>query len=122
MHYFSRDYGHSKHDLPAPRVSDSVEGCREVAKRLWLYAQSVVSDHRALSTSLAEAESSSRCWENEARGSIERMARAEAKRDATYHDALMARMDADAARKAKARVESELARVQNDLAVVEEAR
>ena len=34
-------------------------------ERLRLYAQSVVSDHRALSSSLAKAESSSRRWENE---------------------------------------------------------
>ena len=87
-----------------------------------LYAQSVISDHRALSSSLAEAESSSRRSENEARGSVERMARSEAERDVACHDALMARMDADAAGNARARVESELARVQNTLAVAEEAR
>ena len=38
------------------------------------------------------------------------------------HDALMACMDADAAGNSKAKVESELARVQNVLAAVEEAR
>ena len=92
------------------------------AERLRLYAQSIVSDHRALSASLAEAESSSRCWENEARGSVDRMARAKAKRDATLHDASMARMDANAAGSAKAKMESELARIQNALAIAEEAR
>ena len=50
------------------------------------------------------------------------MARAKAERDAARHDALMARMDADAAGNARARVESELARVQNALATTEEAR
>ena len=50
------------------------------------------------------------------------MARAEAEKDAALHDALMAHMDAKAAGNAKAKVESELARVQNALAVVEEAR
>ena len=70
-----------------------------------------------LSPSLAKAESSSRGWENEARGSVEKMARAEAKRDAASHDALMAHMDADATGSAKAKVDSELARVQNALAV-----
>ena len=50
------------------------------------------------------------------------MARAEAERDATLHDSLMAHMDADAEGKARARVESELARVQNALATTEEAR
>ena len=52
------------------------------AERLRLYAQSVVYDHRVLSASLAEVESSSRHWENEARGSVEKMARAEIERDA----------------------------------------
>ena len=75
-----------------------------------------------LSASLAKAESSSRGWENEAKGRVERMARAEAERDAARHDALMAHMDADAAGSAKAKVESELARVKNALAIVEEAR
>ena len=50
------------------------------------------------------------------------MARAKAERDAARHDALMARMDADAIGSARAKVESELARVQNSLAVAEEAR
>ena len=92
------------------------------AERLRLYAQSIVSDHKMLSASLAEAESSSRHWENEARGSIERMAHAEAERDATRHDALMARMDGNAAGSARTRVEFELARVKNALAAVEEVR
>ena len=87
-----------------------------------LYAQSVVSDHRALSASLAEAESSSQRWENEDKESVEKMAQAEAERDATRHDASMARMDTDAAGNERAKAESELAQVQNSFAVVEEAR
>ena len=50
------------------------------------------------------------------------MARAEVERDATCHDASMARMDADAIGSARAKVESELAKVQNAFAVEEEAR
>ena len=50
------------------------------------------------------------------------MAQAKVERDGACHDASMARMDADAARSAKVKVESELARVQNALAVVEKAR
>ena len=50
------------------------------------------------------------------------MAQAEAEIDAARHDALMARMDAKAAGNVRAKVESELARVQSALAVVEEAR
>ena len=75
-----------------------------------------------LSASLDEAESSSWRWENEARGSVERMACAETERDATHHDVLMACMDADVAGNERARVESELARVQSALAAAEEAR
>ena len=92
------------------------------AKRLRLYAQSAVSDQRALSASLAEAKSRSRHWEKEAKEGVEKVARAEAERDATRHEASMARMDADAAGSARAKVESELARVQNALALSEEAR
>ena len=91
-------------------------------ERLWIYAQSVVSDHRVLSASLDEAESSSRRWENEAKESVEKMARAEVERDAARLDASMARMDANAARSTRAKVESELATVQHALAVAEEAR
>ena len=91
-------------------------------ERLKLYAQSVVSDHRALSASLAEAESSSRRWENEVKERIENMARAKAERDAAHHDASMARMDADVARNTGAKVEFELARVQNALVVAKDAR
>ena len=50
------------------------------------------------------------------------MARAKAERDTAHHEALMACMDANAAGSARVKVESELARVQNALAVIEEAR
>ena len=86
-----------------------------------LYAQSIVFDHRALSASLAEVESSSWRWENEAKESAEKMARAKAERDTARHDASMAHMDAHAAGSARAKVESTLARVQNALPIAEEA-
>ena len=50
------------------------------------------------------------------------MARAKGEGDSVRHDASMARVDANVAGSAKAKVESELARVQNSLVVVEEAR
>ena len=50
------------------------------------------------------------------------MARAEVERDTARHDASMAHMDADVVGNVRAKVESELARVQNSLAVAEEAR
>ena len=91
-------------------------------ERIRLYTQSTFSDHRALSASLAEAESRSQRWEKEAKEGFEKVARAKAERDVAHHEALMARMDADAAGSARAKVESELARIQNALAVSEEAR
>ena len=75
-----------------------------------------------MSPSLAEVESSSRCWENEAKESVEKMTRVEAERDTARHDASMARMDANATGSAKAKVESLLARVQNALMLAKEAR
>ena len=92
------------------------------AERLRLFAQPAVSDHRALSASLAEAESRSWRWEMEAKVGVENKARAEAERDITRHEASMACMDADATGSAREKVESELARVQNALEVSEEAR
>ena len=92
------------------------------ADRLLLYTQLVISDHRVLSASLVEAESSSQRWENESRGSVERIARAKSERDAARHDALMACMDANAEGNVRARVEYELAKVQNALATTEEAK
>ena len=50
------------------------------------------------------------------------LAQAEAERDVARHDASMARMDADEAGSAKAKVVFELAKVQNALEVVEEVR
>ena len=50
------------------------------------------------------------------------MAIVEAERDVTHHDASMARMDADAVGSARAKVESELSRVQNALDIAKEAR
>ena len=92
------------------------------AKRLRLYAQSTVSNHGVLRASLAEVESRSQCWEKEAKEGVEKVALAEAEIDAACHEALSACMDAYAVRSARARVEFELARVQNALAASEEAR
>ena len=50
------------------------------------------------------------------------MARAEVERDVVHHKASMARMDADGAGSAREKVESQLARIQNALAVSEKVR
>ena len=91
-------------------------------ERLRLYFQSTNFYHKVLSASLAEAESRSRRWEKEAEEGVEKVARVEVKKDAARHEASMARMDADAAGSVRAKVESRLARVQNALAISEEAR
>ena len=67
------------------------------AERLRLYAKSVVSNYRALSASLAKAESSSWCWDKKAKEGVEKVAQAEAERDVARYEASMARMDAVAA-------------------------
>ena len=54
---FAGHYGYTEHDLSASRFQSRL---RDV-KRLRLYAQSTNTDHNALSASLAEAESKSRC-------------------------------------------------------------
>ena len=68
-----------------------------------------------------EAEASSCRWESEAKEAVERVVRAEAERDTARHEALMARLDAEAAGRACAQVESELAKVQHALAALEDA-
>ena len=69
-----------------------------------------------------EVEANSRCWESEAKESVERAVRTKAERDIVRHEASMARLDAEAAGSARAQVESELARVQHALATSEDAR
>ena len=58
----------------------------------------------------------------EARESTERAARAEAERDATCHEAAMAKLATEGAVNTRAQIESELARIQRALALTEEAR
>ena len=120
MRSFADYYGYLEHDLPTSRVLVSAEGCGEVAT-LCSIGRSFLTIGR-LSASLAEAESNSQRWKNEAKESDEKVAQAKAERDVARHDASMARMDADTAGSARAKVDSKLARVQNALAVVEEAR
>ena len=78
------------------------------AKRLWLYAQPAFSDKKTLSASLMEAKSKSRRFELEAREAIERATRAEAEKDVTRHEVVMARLEIDAARSARAQMKSKL--------------
>ena len=90
-------------------------------KRLRIYAQSAFPDQKALSASLMEAESNSRCWESEVREAVERAVHAESKRDVAHHEVAMARLEIEEAGSTRAQVESELAQVQRALAASEDA-
>ena len=70
------------------------------------------------SASLKQAELACRHLELEARESAERAFRAEAERDAAYHEAAMAKLATKGAVNTRAQIESELARVQRALALV----
>ena len=74
------------------------------------------------SASLKEAELTCRCLELEAKESAERVAWAEAERDAARHEAAMAKLQIEEAVNTQAQVDFELARVQHTLAVAENAR
>ena len=50
------------------------------AEKLWFYAQSTVSKHQALDSTLAKAESKSKHWKREAKASAEKIERAKKKR------------------------------------------
>ena len=101
--------------------------CREFhaqlddAEKLRLYAQSAVSKHQALDSSLPKAKSRSKHWEWEAKAGAEKIARAEKARNEAKKEAQVAWLVAVAAGEAKARVEDDLARVQEALAVAEKA-
>ena len=92
------------------------------AKRLRLFVQVGMAEREMHSASLKKAEMVCRRLEMEARESIKRAARAEAERDTTCHEAAMAKLATEGAFNTRAQIESELARVQNALALTEEAR
>ena len=89
------------------------------AEKLWLYVQSELSDQEILNASLKEAQLNARRWELEVKKAIDRVARAEAERDASRHEVEMARLEVDVAGSAWAQMESDLARVQRALTASE---
>ena len=91
-------------------------------KRLRLYAQSKLSEKKALSASLTEAESKSRHLESEAREAVNKAVHAEAERDAACHEVAVARLEIEAAGSTREQMESELARVQGALTSAEDIR
>ena len=91
------------------------------AERLRLFVQAGMAEREMQSASLKQAELACRCLELEARESAERAARAEAERDTARHEAAMAKLATEGAFNTRAQIESEIARVQNALALAEEA-
>ena len=92
------------------------------AERLRLFVQAGMAEREMHSASLKKAELACRCLELEARESAERAARAKAERDTVRHEVVMAKLAAEGAFNTRAQIESELSRVQNALALAEEAR
>ena len=92
------------------------------AEKLRLYAQSAISKHQALDDSLAKAKSRSKHWEREAKAGTEKIARAEKERDEAKKEAQVSWLVTVSAGDAKVRAKDDLARVQEALAVTEEAK
>ena len=92
------------------------------AERLRLFVQAGMAEREMQNASLKQAKLACRRLELEARESAERAARAEAERDTACHEAAMAKLVTEGALNTRAQIELELARVQNTLALVEEAR
>ena len=91
------------------------------AERLRLYVQAGMAEREMQRASLKKVEMACRRLELEARESVERAIRAEAKRDATRRRLAMAKLATEGAVNTRAQIESELAWVQRALALAEEA-
>ena len=87
------------------------------AEKLRLYAQSAASHHQSLTASLAKAEASSERWEKEARDGVANIIQAEKERDEAKQEARVAQMVAAAAEDAKDKVEVDLTKALNSLAL-----
>ena len=85
------------------------------------YANSATFKHKALDDALGKARDKSKYWEWKAKKGTERATTTEKERDKAKEEARVARLDAAVADDTKARVKVNLARIQDALAVVEEA-
>ena len=92
------------------------------AKRLRLFVQASMAEREMRGASLKKAELECRRLELEAKESADRAARAEVERDTALHEAAMARLVFEGDLNTRVQIEAELARVQNALALAEEAR
>ena len=91
-------------------------------ERLPLFFQEGMAEREMQSASLKKVELACHRLELEARESTKRASRAEAERDTACHEVAMAKLEIEGAVNTRAQIESELARVQCALALVEEAR
>ena len=91
-------------------------------ERLRSLVQAGMAEREMQIASLKQVELTCCRLELEARESTKRAARAEADRDTARHEATMAKMTTEGTLNTRAQIESELARVQNALALAEEAR
>ena len=94
----------------------------EDAKKMRLYAGSTTSKHWTLEESLSKAKSWFKHWERKAKEGTVRTTSAEKERNEAKEEAQVARLAAVVAGDVKAKAEGDLARVQDALAVLEEAR
>ena len=92
------------------------------AERLQLYVQSGMAEREMQRASLKKAELACHRLELEVKESVERAAWVEAERDATCHEAAMAKLATEGAVNTRAHIESELALVQCALTLAENAR
>ena len=92
------------------------------AEKLWRYAQSTTSKHKALDDTLVKVRAKSKHWERKDKKGIERATVAENERNEAKEEAQVARLATVAMVDTKARAKSDLARVQDALAISEKAR
>ena len=91
------------------------------AKKLRLYAQSVISKHQALDDALVKAKARFKHWEWEAKAGVGKTASLERKRDEAKEEVQLALLAAVTTGDVKALAEDKLARVQDALMAMEEA-
>ena len=102
------------------RQTREFRSCLDDAEKLRLYAQLVASHHQTLAASLAKAEALSERWKKKARDVVARIIRAEKERDEAKKETRAAQMIAAAAGEAKFKVEVDLTKALNSLAIAEE--
>ena len=94
----------------------------EDTEKLRLYTQSTASKHQALEDSLGKARFKAKYWERKTKEGTKRATGVEKERDKAKEKARVAQLAAITASDTKARVEGDLAKVQEALAVAEEAK